>query len=177
MFVVFLGFAGAVFSGLLAYKWQTDMAVLNDPVKMKQARERAQTDPILAAKVARLDKLVIATYCLYAAAGLGLLGALLAIFHLGTVAGACLLIGPIAPAVLLPETLAFTGGLALGGILAFFIRSRRTAQMAAEMREAKGLPPARRSTLSIVGAILAALVVLGYYALIGGAMANRLMQK
>jgi Leucine-rich repeat (LRR) protein len=96
-----------------------------------------------------------------ACAGIGFLGGILALIRYGVVAGLTLLAAFVVPVVYDPLSGLLTVFFLMGSVLAFFIRTHKSALKAAQKRADAGKPPAS-GTVGYVFAVLFILSVLGY---------------
>mgnify|MGYP002777989176 CR=1 FL=1 len=112
----------------------------------------------LKAKKEYLDRLFPV---MLACAGMGFLGGILALIRYGVVAGLTLLAAFVVPVVYDPLSGLLTVFFLMGSVLAFCIRTRKSALKAAQKRADAGKPPAS-GTVGYVFAVLFILSVLGY---------------
>ena len=166
-YVVWMGLMGTVSAGIGAYTFQEKFSRPGDAAEMEKARAVAAIMPKFKAEFDKLEGQKLSMPYLYAAAGAGVVGTVLAVCGFGLIGGVVLLAAPVAPTIFSPLTLVFTGFLALAGLMSFFIRSRAAAQAAADKRADAGLPPARRGALGILGAVFLGLVLAGYTTFVG----------
>ncbi len=123
--VLILAILGSLSAGFLGYRWKTDADTVMPTIEA--VRALAADDPTAQAKIQEVDRLVIATWCLLGAVGVGLVAGFVGFYGQGLIAAALLAAAVIVPAIFEPRTLVFTSPLALAAILALFIRKPRPA--------------------------------------------------
>jgi hypothetical protein len=165
IFVLLVGLAGAGLAAMLAMVWASHLEIINEPEAARLFRDPMFSGPQQKELLKNVETAGNATTVLFICAGVGLLGALLAMFRFGLIGGLLMLGSVVAPAVFHPGTLMFTGLIALAGLLALFIRSHRSAVAAAERSAARGMRPSS-GVLGYVGLAILGLFVVGFGGLV-----------
>jgi hypothetical protein len=124
--VIILAVLGALGAGFLGFKWNSDSRKPEVQLMRKLVEEVGKEDTAegkeAREKLAEVDRLVLASYFLMAAAPLALVGAFLASRGQGLIAGVVLLGAGLVPTVLAPKSLLFSFPLLIAGGLSFMIR-------------------------------------------------------
>src|SRR5439155_15187770 len=95
--VLILAILGSFSAGFLGYKWKTDAD--ETMPKIEPLRALVAGDPVAEAKIKQLDRLVIASYCLLAAAGVGIVAGFIAFYGQGLIAALLLAAAVVVPAI------------------------------------------------------------------------------
>ncbi|MBY0231551.1 MAG: hypothetical protein K2W96_19875, partial [Gemmataceae bacterium] len=167
--VLLCGLGGAISFAVLAYVWQSHLALANDPLFAPLKAGTGASAIKFRADLELLEDQAFVGNLLYAGASTALVAGILGFLRMGIIAGLLFLVGMAPPLALNqnPGLLILAGFHLIGGLCAFFIVTGKAAQKAAEKREAAGLPPARRGALGIVGAVFGYLILIGYAAFAG----------